>query len=144
MSSNDKLFTERMLVKIKLLQSHVDYLLKGTKENEVDSIVMDLNTFDVSIEQLRHENSQVLICRYLTLLCNQMNQEVYFEDLVIMKDYIDLEIIVWVQDKEICKVFGLQQKDLSKYVENGQLAMLKLEDFKFFNWNEVQSLTGSS
>ena len=144
MSSNDKLFTERMLVKIKLLQSHVDYLLKGTKENEVNSIVMDLNTFDVSIEQLRHENSQVLICRYLTLLCNQMNQEVYFEDLVIMKDYIDLEIIVWVQDKEICKVFGLQQKDLSKYVENGQLAMLKLEDFKFFNWNEVQSLTGSS
>ena len=144
MSSNDKLFTERMLVKIKLLQSHVDYLLKGTKENEVNSIVMDLNTFDVSIEQLRHENSQVLICRYLTLLCNQMNQEVYFEDVVIMKDYIDLEIIVWVQDKEICKVFGLQQKDLSKYVENGQLAMLKLEDFKFFNWNEVQNLTGSS
>ena len=143
MNSKEKMFTERILGKIEVLKSHIESLIGEAKENEGTCFIIMLKYLDASFEQLRHENSQDLICRYLYLFREDSDQKDEVIDLIKRRDLIDPAIIAWVPDYEICQTLGLQLKDLNKHVENGQLSMMKIKDWKFLNWSEVKKLTGN-
>lgn len=145
MSSKNKSSNERIMDKlntIKVLIAHRDFMEKRYRANHVRPVIMELDTYNVSFEQLRHESSRELICRYIASSDKNLDQS-HLKELVKYKGLIDPEVIVWISAIEICQVFGLQLKDLSNYAKTRQLAMLELEGLKYFNWNEVKNLTGS-
>ena len=144
MNSKDKMLNERILGKIEVLKSHIETLIGEAKENEGKSFVYLLESIDTSCEQLRYDNSQELVYRFLYSIHEDLDQADQIMDLVKHKGLIDPEIFVWVSDYEICQALGLQLKDLSGYVGKGHLAMLKMSELKFLDWSEVNDLTGSS
>ena len=131
---------EQLLEKIDSLANHIDLLKRESNKSQANSMVIQLFTLDASFEQLRRDNSKVLICRYLASFVKYMTEEDQLVDLAEYENLINPYVSVWVPIDEISTVFDIPKNMIVQYMQSGRLSLFTRNNYHFCEWNEIKNL----
>ena len=108
---------------------------------ELKSLIIDLDCFDLSIEQLQKETSINLIARLVqsitdgdkTLFPSHHQRE-------LMVWFIDPDIVALVRESQLCRVFSITETELRANRDSGVLMCVDRNTRYMYDWNQVRKL----
>lgn len=104
---------------------------------------INLNSFDLSNEQLLTESSRTLIARViLKIIIVDKEMPVSHSLAEYVGSMLDPDLIALVRDSQLSKFFGITVEELKVKRDSGLLLCVEKRSSRMYDWNQVRKLFG--
>lgn len=121
----------------------LEHMLSDDTGFKFKSLIIDLEFFDLSIEQIQKETSINLIARLVQSITDgdkNLFPSHYHRELI--EWFIDPDIVALVRESQLCRVFSITETELRANRDSGVLMCVDRKSRYMYDWNQVRKLFG--